>query len=630
MKSSTTFCRLILLSSCLLAVTGWQSSNQVQAGDTSVIPIAQQNMIRGQTLQLNGKTYPAAWIQWREGNSSRIALADTSAARLLGLELLSNNKPTIQPVSWFNLGNKSVLNLPAQIINNYRYLDITDILKATNWQISTQSNILVLNSPVATIQDVTVREQLDRREIIVKLDKPTPFRLSQNPQQAAVILDSDVSSAITRRFSPNPEISAPLAKEDELQLSDDNFLGDITPREKPALVVKKAENQSRLLIDLPPGNGAKVKTKNNHLLIEILPNPLSHKKIIWQPGITWHQRYIDISPTSFPSHLSGDRHSYLFPVVWLEVDLKSPAISLQPITSNRYSMTGTQPLLTMARENGVVAAINGGFFNRNNKLPLGVIRRANRWLSGAILNRGVIAWNQQGDISINRLTIQESILTGNGMRLPLAYLNSGYIQAGIARYSLAWGNAYIPLSDKETIVTVENETVTKKVFAPQAGSSQFPIPSQGYLLVIRGNQDYGRDFLVGQKVKLETRPLPQNLTNYPYMIGAGPLLVKNSQIILNPEAEKFSAAFQRQYASRSAIGINQTGKLIIVALHNRPGGKGANLPELAQVMLKLGAIEALNLDGGSSTSLYLGGELLDRSPVTAAPVHNGIGLFIGQ
>jgi exopolysaccharide biosynthesis protein len=45
-------------------------------------------------------------------------------------------------------------------------------------------------------------------------------------------------------------------------------------------------------------------------------------------------------------------------------------------------------------------------------------------------------------------------------------------------------------------------------------------------------------------------------------------------------------------------------------------------------MQTMGCINALNLDGGSSTSLYLGGQLLDRSPNTAARVHNGIGIFI--
>jgi exopolysaccharide biosynthesis protein len=66
---------------------------------------------------------------------------------------------------------------------------------------------------------------------------------------------------------------------------------------------------------------------------------------------------------------------------------------------------------------------------------------------------------------------------------------------------------------------------------------------------------------------------------------------------------------------------------MIAAIHNRVGGTGPNLTETAQLMQQMGAIDALNFDGGSSTGLYLGGQLLDRSPYTAARVHNGLGIF---
>jgi exopolysaccharide biosynthesis protein len=67
---------------------------------------------------------------------------------------------------------------------------------------------------------------------------------------------------------------------------------------------------------------------------------------------------------------------------------------------------------------------------------------------------------------------------------------------------------------------------------------------------------------------------------------------------------------------------------MLVTVQNRIGGLGPTLPELAQVMQQLGTVNALNLDGGSSTTLYLGGQLLNRAPRTAARVHNGIGVFI--
>ena len=66
----------------------------------------------------------------------------------------------------------------------------------------------------------------------------------------------------------------------------------------------------------------------------------------------------------------------------------------------------------------------------------------------------------------------------------------------------------------------------------------------------------------------------------------------------------------------------------MIAVHNRVGGKGPTLTEMAALLKQLGAKDALNLDGGSSTALSLGGQLIDRSAVTAARVHNGLGVFV--
>jgi exopolysaccharide biosynthesis protein len=105
-------------------------------------------------------------------------------------------------------------------------------------------------------------------------------------------------------------------------------------------------------------------------------------------------------------------------------------------------------------------------------------------------------------------------------------------------------------------------------------------------------------------------------------------LVRDRQIVLNAQGEQFSEAFIRQAAVRSVIATTPEGNLMLITVQNRIGGLGPTLPELAQVMQQLGTVNALNLDGGSSTTLYLGGQLLNRAPRTAARVHNGIGVFI--
>jgi exopolysaccharide biosynthesis protein len=133
---------------------------------------------------------------------------------------------------------------------------------------------------------------------------------------------------------------------------------------------------------------------------------------------------------------------------------------------------------------------------------------------------------------------------------------------------------------------------------------------------------------MGTKVSLTSNTTTPEFSRYPHIMGAGPLLVQNRQIVLDGPAETFSPAFMKGQAVRSSICTTSRGNLMIAAVHNRAGGGGPTLEEQAKLMQTMGCINALNLDGGSSTSLYLGGQLLDRSPNTAARVHNGIGIFI--
>ena len=244
------------------------------------------------------------------------------------------------------------------------------------------------------------------------------------------------------------------------------------------------------------------------------------------------------------------------------------------------------------------------------------------------MNRGAIGWNQQGDVKIDRLSLRDTFITPQGRRLPIPWLNSAYLTKGFARYTADWGSTYQPMTDNEIIFGIENGRVTWQQLAPKAGLGSFPIPRQGTLLVSRKTPEILTVLPVGGNLTFEKRTFPADFANYPQILGGGPLLVQNRRIVLNAEAEKFSQAFQQQKASRSAIGNTHEGTIILVAVHHRIGGRGATLGEMAKIMQQLGAINALNLDGGSSTALSLGGQLIDRSPVTAARVHNGIGVFI--
>jgi hypothetical protein len=86
-------------------------------------------------------------------------------------------------------------------------------------------------------------------------------------------------------------------------------------------------------------------------------------------------------------------------------------------------------------------------------------------------------------------------------------------------------------------------------------------------------------------------------------VSAGPLLLKEGKIVLDPRNEGFSEAFATARAARSAVGISPQGELIMLVAGQGAGSVGLTLEELAKLLQELGAAEALALDGGSSASL---------------------------
>jgi Phosphodiester glycosidase len=105
------------------------------------------------------------------------------------------------------------------------------------------------------------------------------------------------------------------------------------------------------------------------------------------------------------------------------------------------------------------------------------------------------------------------------------------------------------------------------------------------------------------------------------LLQAGPLLVRDGAVVFDrgADAEGFSAG-SRQFDSditdgrhpRAALGIGPD-RLVAVACDGRAADEaGLTLEELAAFMAELGCVDALNLDGGGSTSLISGGRLVNR------------------
>lgn len=284
---------------------------------------------------------------------------------------------------------------------------------------------------------------------------------------------------------------------------------------------------------------------------------------------------------------------------------------LRPIWANPASLVGLGELSSFGPEQGAVAAINGGFFNRNTRQPLGAIRRDGRWISSPILGRGVIAWSDGTagqSVRFARLQMQAELRNDLGDRIPVVGINSGYILPGVAQYTPDWGSTYTTQTDGEMLLTVRQDQVQDILPAGLAGSLTVPIPPNGYVLAARGLEgalEAGK-LIAGDRLKLNWTVDPPELAAYPHMLGAGPLLLFDGQVVLDAQLEGFQPLFRRQRAARSAVGQLDNGHLLWVTAGNAQENQGLTLLEMAQLMQQLGCRHALNLDGGNASTLVLG------------------------
>ncbi|HEY9691517.1 MAG TPA: phosphodiester glycosidase family protein [Oculatellaceae cyanobacterium] len=617
------------------------SSNYPTLNHQQLVAALPQLLKKGTKISLNGRTLPIAWSQWQSGKSTRTGISDTGLMQAMGVELLNTNNSNKQPILWFSKSQKPLL-LDAKLAGSYRYLDITNFIKTAGWQLQNENNILKISSPSASIKNVQQENKLlqnngaipiSPQRIIVELNKPTPWQVSQNRNEGIITVEGIAEPELIQRFTPpvvTPPTQNPVLPDEgsgnNLNLNPPFSAPPFPPASIPVptpqpqgtsqIKLESSQKQTTIKVNVPTGWRLRASTISNpnRLVIDIAPDALVERNILWSPGVRWQQKLVNLGANRFP-------------IVWLEVDPKQRGLTLKPIWSNPTSLVGIAPLVNIAPSSQASAAVNAGFFNRKQLVPLGALRLDNRWVSSPILNRGAIAWNNNGNIKIGRLSLDETLTTSTGENIPILGLNTGYVQAGIARYTPAWGTTYTPLTDNEILVVVQKNQVTNVVMGGKFGQTPFPIPSDGYLLTIRAKPELADVFTVDKVLRINSSTNPVEFNQYSNVVGAGPVLIQNRQIVLDAKAEKFSDAFIAEAAIRTAIATTPSGKIIIAAVHNRAGGAGPTLAEFAQLMQQMGVVDALNLDGGSSTSLYLGGQLINRSPATAARVHNGIGIF---
>jgi len=330
------------------------------------------------------------------------------------------------------------------------------------------------------------------------------------------------------------------------------------------------------------------------------------------PGVMYYHEY----------RQAGPWHLYV-----LEINLKNEWLHLQTAKSNNL-LAGYERTSSMSSRNDreghrVVGAVNGDFYESGGiptnaqviegvlmKLPIsrevfGCSDIKEPFIAVTTYNGKAFAKNDSA-LSINNVNVER------GANQLIAY-NKYYAARTLTNYDGAEITVdYLsePIVNDTMIVVV-----TKKDSLAEAGHGNAVIPTNGFVLSGNGiAKDYlNSNFFVGDTVKVIFK-LPAIAMRVKELIGGNPTIIKNGVQAVP------SGSFSSDRHPRTAVGFSQDStKLYLVVVDGRQVGFsiGMSLYELADYMLEWDIHQAVNLDGGGSTTMVV------RKKVVNSPSDTG-------
>jgi exopolysaccharide biosynthesis protein len=313
----------------------------------------------------------------------------------------------------------------------------------------------------------------------------------------------------------------------------------------------------------------------------------------------------------------------------LRLDLKKIRLDVHHA---KDAAIGTEKTSSIATRHGAFAAINAGFFRLDKSEfagdPAGILQIDGELLSESEKDRAALA-------------------IYNGRKRTKVY------------FGLANSHAWVSISPNFSSLTVDGINREPKadeaiLFTKEFG--KLPISSQNVLKIILsrcrftcGRAKISEDkeatsvptdgyvfALYGKSAVLLTDDLKKKLTddflsvivsNISKFVGKKErrieeadditngvsLLVRNRKIQLTWEQEKTNKAFVETRHPRTAVAKLKDGKFLMITVDGRSEASGGiGLQDLAEYMLSLGAVDAMNLDGGGSTTMFVDGKVVNK------------------
>jgi hypothetical protein len=319
--------------------------------------------------------------------------------------------------------------------------------------------------------------------------------------------------------------------------------------------------------------------------------------------------HLELPGTSyFDSYITGKQSIHVIEIDPLQYEIK-------PIKALDDGI-GRESVLSISTRYGALASINGGFFSIGGTFDgkaCGTLK-IHEWYALPTKPRGCIGWSVVNQNPIMDRLLVRTCADYHLREIHLDGLNRPRKEGEIILFTPCFHRTTLTNPDGQEIVVVNGiiQSIVK------GGSTK--IPENGFVLSIQEQSSLFNQFEVGMPitVKTEINPLV-GLTSsddwdlLDYIVGGTPLLLYNRARMIDLESEKTIPTFLSNRHSRTAIGVLPDGNWIFVVVDKNGLFDGMTIYELSDLMVRLGCVHALNLDGGGSSTMVYDG-VIKNSP----------------
>ncbi|HEX4818556.1 MAG TPA: phosphodiester glycosidase family protein [Nonomuraea sp.] len=283
------------------------------------------------------------------------------------------------------------------------------------------------------------------------------------------------------------------------------------------------------------------------------------------------------------------------------------------------SVAAREKVSAMAKSAGAVAALNGGFFNIHTAKelrgePVGASVVAGKLLSEAVPGRSAVVLKGR-TAKITELKTAVTAISQDGEKIAVNGVNRAAATDELILYTEEYG-ARTPAGGTDAVLDAAGKVIGLRASGAAVARGTRVLHANG-LAVDWLNQHAWQDWTLAidtKVVDLRTKkaiPLAPDL----HVISGGVGLVRNGKVKITAKADGHDSMnmILRRHP-RTLLGVTRNGSLILATVDGRQPGVtvGANFHEAAQFMRWLGARQAINLDGGGSTTMVVGSKVANR------------------